>query len=233
MKYFLGIVLGLTCIIGSAQGAAIYVYENLRGDRLITDHPRSDLKGYKLVKQYGVDDYFGLPVEPGATRQLKPRASQYDELIITQARKMGLEPALLKAIVHVESSFNTEAVSPKGARGLMQLMPATAERYGVAAVHDPVASLEGGGRYMRDLLSMFDNDLELALAAYNAGENSVLRYNGIPPYPETQNYVQMVITLLDKYRRELQGVELLPGCSIAQISAEFPPSYSLTDYAAV
>ena len=202
----MGIALGILCLVGSVHGAAIYVYENARGDRLITDHPRSDMKGYKLVKQYGVDDYFGLPRGTGSSRVLTPVASQYDQLIIAKARKMGLEPALLKAIVHVESAFNTEAVSPKGARGLMQLMPATAKRYGVAAVHDPVESLEGGGQYMKDLLSMFDNDLELALAAYNAGENNVLRYNGIPPFPETQSYVQMVISLLDKYRQELQGV---------------------------
>ena len=87
MNQFLGLVLGLACIIGSAHGAAIYVYENLSGDRLITDHPRSDLKGYKLVKQYGVDDYFGLPTSPATTRRLEPRASQYDDLIVAKARK--------------------------------------------------------------------------------------------------------------------------------------------------
>ena len=109
-------------------------------------------------------------------------------------------------MVHVESAFNPEALSPKGAMGLMQLMPATAERYGVTSREDPVASLEGGGRYMYDLLALFDQDLRLALAAYNAGENAVMKYNGIPPYPETRNYVERVIQLLASYRRNLAGV---------------------------
>ena len=113
---------------------------------------------------------------------------------------------LLKAMVHVESAFNADAVSPKGAMGLMQLMPATAKRYGVTSRKDPVASLEGGARYFHDLLVLFEQDLRLALAAYNAGENAVIKYQGIPPYPETQNYVERVIELRDRYRDELAGV---------------------------
>ena len=88
----------------------------------------------------------------------------------------------------------------------MQLMPGTAARYGVTDRFNPDQSLSGGGRYMRDLLRMFDQDIELALAAYNAGENAVTRYNGIPPYKETQNYVQLVIQMRDLYRKQLLGV---------------------------
>jgi soluble lytic murein transglycosylase-like protein len=178
---------------------------------LITDHPRNDLAGYTFVKNYGVDDYFGLADRPSGSstsraRPLTPIASRFDDLIISQAKKFGLEPALLKAIVHIESSFNPEAISPRGAQGLMQLMPETAKRYGVSSRSDPVESLEGGGRYMRDLLTLFDFDLELALAAYNAGENAVVKFNGVPPFPETQSYVENVKTLLKKYRNNLWGV---------------------------
>ena len=208
----------LTAYSIAAQAAVIYVYENLSGHKLITDHPRDDLRGYKLVKKYGVDDNFGLPgpdegkaaskkTEQKTTRKpISPISSRFDDLIIAEADKIGLDPALLKAMVHVESAFNPEALSPKGAMGLMQLMPATAERYGVTSREDPVASLEGGGRYMYDLLALFDQDLRLALAAYNAGENAVMKYNGIPPYPETRNYVERVIQLLASYRRNLAGV---------------------------
>jgi soluble lytic murein transglycosylase-like protein len=190
----------------TAHSASIYVYVNKSGSRLITDHPRTDLVGYTLVKSYGVDDYFGLADRPStALRTFSARSSQYDDLIISKAEKFGIEPALLKAIVHIESSFNADALSPKGAMGLMQLMPATAQRYGVRSRRDPVESLEGGGRYMRDLLRQFNQDLELALAAYNAGENAVVKYAGIPPYPETRAYVTNVMVLLNKYRQNLSG----------------------------
>ena len=164
-----------------------------------------DVELYKLIKRYGVDDYYGLPYEPTKS-PLIPLESRYDDLIFAKADKIGIDRALLKAMVHVESAFNAEAISPKGALGLMQLMPATAKRYGVASRKDPVASLEGGARYFYDLLVLFDQDLRLALAAYNAGENAVLKHQGIPPYPETQNYVERVIELRDKYRDELAGV---------------------------
>ncbi len=189
---------------GPALSAVVYVYVNAQGNKLITDHPRTNLRGYKLLKKYGVDDYFGLPYEP-TDSPLVPIRSQFDDLIFSKADKIGLEPALLKAMVHVESAFDADAISPKGAMGLMQLMPATAKRYGVKSRKDPVASLEGGGRYLLDLLYQFDQDLRLALAAYNAGENAVVKYNGIPPFAETQNYVERVIELRDKYRRNLVG----------------------------
>ncbi len=204
---FLSLLILLCSTLSTAGwSASIYVYVNTSGSRLITDHPRTDLVGYTLVKSYGADDYFGLADRPSTgTRTFKTISSQYDDLIISKAAKFGIEPALLKAIVHIESSFNADALSPKGAMGLMQLMPATAKRYGVRSRRDPMESLEGGGRYMRDLLSQFDQDLELALAAYNAGENAVVKYSGIPPYPETRAYVTNVMALLDKYRENLSG----------------------------
>lgn len=204
MLKFNPILLGLVLFAMPVQGASIYVYVNGDGNRLIADHLRNDLPGYTLIKKYGVDDYFGLADRP-SSRSLNPRQSDYDQLILDKADEIGLEPALLKAVVHVESAFNPSALSSKGALGLMQLMPATAQRYGVVSREDPNSSLEGGGRYLRDLLELFNQDTRLALAAYNAGENAVTQFNGIPPYPETQNYVDMVIKLRDKYRINLVG----------------------------
>ncbi|MDM8565778.1 lytic transglycosylase domain-containing protein [Candidatus Halobeggiatoa sp. HSG11] len=126
--------------------------------------------------------------------------NKYSELITKAANKAQLSPALLHAIVQVESAYNSKAISPKGAVGLMQLMPATAKRYGVKDRTNPTENLAGGTRYFRDLLTMFNGNLSLALAAYNAGENAVKRYkNTIPPYKETQNYVKKINKLYTKF----------------------------------
>ena len=111
----------------------------------------------------------------------------------------GVDYELLQAVIATESGFDAAAVSPKGAVGLMQLMPDTAKRYGVTNLTDPDQNIEGGTRYLKDLIEMFTPNLELAVAAYNAGENAVIKYNySIPPYPETQNYVKQVLSLYDK-----------------------------------
>ena len=111
------------------------------------------------------------------------------------AQRTNLKPELLHAVVRAESAYDPKALSKKGARGLMQLMPATADRYGVNDSWDPEQNLDGGARYLRDLLDMFDQNLKLAVAAYNAGENAVKKYgNTIPPYPETRQYVRKVVT---------------------------------------
>lgn len=121
------------------------------------------------------------------------------------ASKYQLEAALIHAIISAESAFNPTAVSSAGAMGLMQLMPATAERFGVHDPFDPVANIQGGARYLRFLLDEFQN-LNLALAAYNAGEGAVMRYgNTIPPYEETQTYVSRVLRFYDHYRRFTDG----------------------------
>lgn len=108
------------------------------------------------------------------------------------SKRHGLDPLLIHAVIRAESNFNPRAVSPKGAAGLMQLMPDTARRYGVADRFDPAQNLEGGARYLKDLLARFGGDLALALAAYNAGEAAVLRYGRVPPFPESQQYVVRV-----------------------------------------
>ncbi len=131
----------------------------------------------------------------------------FDALIVSAARAHGQDVSLLRAIIHVESGFNPSAVSPKGAIGLMQLMPATARRVGVdtqrRALFDPATNINAGARYLRMLMDMFSGRLELAIAAYNAGESAVLRYRRqIPPYPETQDYVKKVLAQYSQYKAE-------------------------------
>jgi hypothetical protein len=116
-----------------------------------------------------------------------------DGYVTESAKRNGLDPLLIYSIMHQESSFKQGAISPKGARGLMQLMPGTAARYGVTNIFDPKQNIEGGARYMKFLLDRFDGDLSLALAGYNAGEGAVDKYGWrIPPYAETQEYVRRI-----------------------------------------
>ncbi len=122
------------------------------------------------------------------------RRSRYDPLIEQYAKKYRVDPVLVRAVIQVESGFDPLCVSNRGARGLMQLMPDTAKRYGVTKIHDPDQNIRGGTQYLRDLTGMF-SDLPRALAAYNAGENAVLRYGGIPPYEETSTYVKRALTV--------------------------------------
>lgn len=118
---------------------------------------------------------------------------QIDGYLVTSGTKNGVDPLLLYSVMHQESSFKSYAVSPKGARGLMQLMPATAVRYGVTNIFDPKQNIEGGARYLRFLLDLFEGDVRLALAGYNAGEGAVAKYGWqIPPYSETQEYVRRI-----------------------------------------
>jgi soluble lytic murein transglycosylase-like protein len=119
--------------------------------------------------------------------------ARVDNLLINSGTNNGVDPLLLYSVMHQESSFKLHAISPKGARGLMQLMPGTASRFGVANIFDPKQNIEGGARYLRFLLDRFDGDINLALAGYNAGEGAVEKYGWrIPPYSETQEYVRRI-----------------------------------------
>jgi soluble lytic murein transglycosylase-like protein len=117
------------------------------------------------------------------------RATEFDEIIAAEARATGLNPVLVRAVIEAESAFNPRAVSRVGAMGLMQLMPGTARDLGVIDPFDPAQNIRGGAAYLRSLLDRFDGSVELALAAYNAGPGAVERYDGVPPYRETRNYV--------------------------------------------
>lgn len=125
---------------------------------------------------------------------------KYTPIIKAAAEKHQLDPNLLHAVIQAESAYDAKAVSSAGAVGLMQLMPATAKRYGVINRNDPEQNVNGGAQYLKFLLKLFDSNLKLAVAAYNAGENAVKKYkNSIPPYPETQHYVKKVLALYKKY----------------------------------
>jgi soluble lytic murein transglycosylase-like protein len=118
---------------------------------------------------------------------------EIDEILVEAGTEYGVEPLLLYSVMNQESAFNTQATSHKGARGLMQLMPATAARFGVKNIYDPEQNINGAAQYLRLLLDMFDGDVRLALAGYNAGEGAVKKYgNSVPPYPETINYVRKI-----------------------------------------
>lgn len=123
------------------------------------------------------------------------RHSRYDGLIDRYSLAYGVDPVLVRAVIQVESDFNPGCVSRKGARGLMQLMPETALRYGVRRVHDPEENIRGGVRYLADLMAMFGGDLRRVIAAYNAGEGAVTRHGGVPPYEETTTYVRKALTV--------------------------------------
>ena len=128
-----------------------------------------------------------------ALRGYTTGSAQVDGYLIDSGTRNGIDPLLLYSIMHQESSFKSHAISPKGARGLMQLMPGTAMRYGVTNIFDPRQNIEGGARYVRFLLDRFDGDVNLTLAGYNAGEGAVEKYGSqIPPYAETQEYVRRI-----------------------------------------
>ena len=161
---------------------------------------------YYRIDENGVARFTNAPTTPDY-RLLQPgvlpsasrlTASSIDGLIEAFAAEHSIDSALIRAVIRAESNFNHRAVSRKGAQGLMQLMPATIWRLSVGDAFDPHENIGAGVRYLRQLLDQFQGDLTLALAAYNAGENAVLRYRGVPPYQETREYVRKV---LSQYRR--------------------------------
>jgi soluble lytic murein transglycosylase-like protein len=155
------------------------------------------------ARSYMVPVVFSIPTvsvgeaQMNANRTLKGYSTgseMIDSFIVDSAKRYGVDPLLILSQMNQESSFKPKAVSPKGASGLMQLMPFTARRMGVTNIYDPQQNIEGGVKYMRLLLNMFDNDLVLALAGYNAGEGAVIKYgNQVPPYKETIDYVRRIM----------------------------------------
>lgn len=140
-----------------------------------------------------------VPARPvAATTAWRTVAGPYAEIIGQAARRHEIDPALLTAVAQVESAFDPRAVSPKGAQGLLQLMPDTAARFGVRDAFDAGQNVDGGARYLSWLMQRYEGQTELALAGYNAGEGRVDRYKGIPPYRETQNYVTRVLAGVDR-----------------------------------
>jgi soluble lytic murein transglycosylase-like protein len=131
---------------------------------------------------------------------LRLNTAAYNAEISAASRDYGVDEAIVRAIIHAESAFNPNALSRVGAQGLMQLMPATARRFGVGNPFDAAQNIRGGVQYLAFLLKRFNGDLRLAAAGYNAGEGAVDKYKGVPPYSETQRYVQRVGLLAQRYR---------------------------------
>jgi soluble lytic murein transglycosylase len=146
-------------------------------------------KGYQGYQPGAFSPFFNLPNQ-----------AAYDPHIKMTCKLYGLDCNLVKAVIRAESGFNPAAISPKGAMGLMQLMPSTSRDLGVVNPFDPQQNIDGGVRYLRMMLDRFNNDTALALAAYNAGPEAVAKHGGIPPFDETQIYVKTVMDFYDRYR---------------------------------
>ena len=183
-------------LLAGPSYAGIYRWVDERGVIHFTNCPRDPQ--FKLYIRESKDDVGGE--ENGASVPPVRDQSQFDSLIEELSKKHNVDFALVKAMIKAESGFNPLAVSRKGASGLMQLMPETAQRMNVANIFNPRENIDGGVRYFRHLLSLFDNDLRLSLAAYNAGENIVSELRSIPPYRETVDYVRKVLNYYQSYK---------------------------------
>ncbi|NCA70709.1 MAG: DUF4124 domain-containing protein [Sphingobacteriia bacterium] len=208
MRGLTAVLVGCAVCVAVAQ-ADVYKYVDAEGKVYFSDAP---LKGPGLQLEWTREskrlvresETRTASLEKGgatATRQrarpvsgsLEQRRAGYETLIEANARRYGVPVWLIHAVIRAESAYQPSAVSPAGAQGLMQLMPGTAARYGVSDSFDPVENIRGGTAYLRDLLDLFDWDLKLALAGYNAGEGAVIKHGRtIPPYAETQGYVRKV-----------------------------------------
>jgi len=181
----------------------------------ITTVIRPDLRTGRLVRSVTVTSkpaagqrVTEAPVAPRvvlplvvATGTKAPPATAIDEVVEQIAAQVSLPPQLIHSVIKVESNYNPSAISPKGAEGLMQLIPSTARRFGVSNVFNPAQNIQGGSKYLKYLLDLFGGNYALALAAYNAGEAAVATYGGVPPFPETQNYLILVARQLQEAKK--------------------------------
>jgi soluble lytic murein transglycosylase-like protein len=177
------------CLLGFAvpAHAQIYSWRDANGNLVLSNKRPGDTAP---LPSYSVPKADGLRATRSAVAE---RARSYDDLITEHSRSNGVRPALVRAVMQVESGFNPYARSPKGAMGLMQLMPATARQYGVKNPYNPAENVRAGVAYLRGLLDRYENNEELALAAYNAGPGAVDKHGqSVPPYPETRSYVSQI-----------------------------------------
>jgi soluble lytic murein transglycosylase-like protein len=200
-RFLLSVLVSALALSAGPALADIYMYKDARGVVHFTNIPNGD-KRYRMVrKEETTTDYTraaGMPQYVLPTAEL---IRQYSSIIETAAKTHGVETALVHAVITAESGYNPRAVSRAGAQGIMQLMPGTARRFGVENSFDPSQNIHGGVKYLRELLTMFNGNRELALAAYNAGENAVIRAgNRIPPYAETMHYVPKVLGFYRKFQ---------------------------------
>jgi soluble lytic murein transglycosylase-like protein len=182
--------------VPTPAGADIYRYEDPDGTLHFTDAP-TDKRFKVFMRDIKKDRQLRTAFKlPGFARN----PAEFEPLISSYSRQFGVDSSLIKAVIHAESGYNPNAVSPKGAQGLMQLMPKTAQGLKVADSLNPSDNIKGGVRYLRFLLDTFKGNESLALAAYNSGLGTVAKYGGIPPYQETQTYVAKVLSYRNNYR---------------------------------
>ena len=205
MIRFLAVSALVACFAAPAQAQQIYSWRDEMGNLVLSNIERpkdADVRAYSVGKDSRLQT---------TTRLNSSRAAAYEDLITKHAELNGLRADLVRAVVQVESGFNPYAKSPKGAKGLMQLMPDTARQFGVVNPYNPNDNVRAGTQYLRQLLDRYDNNEELALAAYNAGPKAVDRYGeSVPPYRETRNYVSKI--------DQIAGVKQLPGTKIYQVT---------------
>lgn len=187
-------------LVAAPAQADIYMYRDSRGVLHFSNAPAEPrYRFYRSEKEV----WRAVRWTTWGRRWADPKRYQaYDHLVREAAERHQVDVALVKAVIRAESDFVPDAVSPKGALGLMQLMPGTARLRGVARVFDPRQNIDGGVRHLRYLLDRYNGNLRLALAAYNAGEGAVDRAGGIPPFPETWDYVARVLRFRDRYLQE-------------------------------
>lgn len=210
-----GLWVGLTASSSLVQAGSMYTFKDSSGQVLLTNvvsngKPIGE-NFQKFTQTVKVTYYADTNVHAysnwGSNEYAVPASGSknrnaYDALIVASALRHGIDPALMKAMMHTESGFNPNARSPVGAQGLMQLMPATARRFGVANAWDPSQNIEGAAKYIKYLTVRFSN-LQHAIAGYNAGEGNVSKYGGIPPFRETRDYVQRVMSRYNNlYRKD-------------------------------
>lgn len=194
-RYLMTLVLIAGTFFLEPAQAGIYTFTDANGVMHFTNVPSTP--------RYADMRRVAYMPEPAVARRARPvDPSRFSPLVEKAAREHQIDQALLRAVIAVESGYDPNAVSHKGAVGLMQLMPQTARRYGVRNMYDPAQNIQGGARYLRDLMGKFNNDLPLVLAAYNAGEDAIAQYgNRIPPYRETRSYVPRVLDFYHQYQR--------------------------------
>jgi soluble lytic murein transglycosylase-like protein len=214
-------------LVPASASAQIYAWRDAKGTLVLSDRPiEAPTRVYEVA---------GAPEYRTTTPSEAPAVDEgYESLVQEHAQKHDLRPELVRAVIQVESGFNPRARSPKGAMGLMQLMPATARELGVVNPYDPAENIRGGTLYLRRLLDRYDGDERLALAAYNAGSGAVDRYGrAVPPYRETRDYVRRVglkagtgSEPMGTKRAIYKSIEVVDGRAIPRYSNERPESGS-------
>jgi soluble lytic murein transglycosylase-like protein len=216
--------LGLALLVTfpAVAAAQIYYWKDASGTIVLSDRPKDpSARTFSVGKTVATSD---TTQSYKTTRSAESgRASRFDAIINENATAHGVSPHLVRAVIQQESGFNPRAVSHKGAMGLMQLMPATAAELGVTDPFDPIENIRGGVTYLKGLLKKFEHNVELALAAYNAGPNAVERYGAIPPYRETRDYVSRITKAVDvapKPKRIYRTIEIINGREVIRYSTD-------------